>query len=325
MSKKDLLLKIDVKDEVLEAENRIRKYIRETPIDFSPYLSQTGKSHVSLKLENLQISGSFKLRGAMNKILSLNSREKKKKLVTASSGNHGAAFAYVTNKFGLEGVIYLPENASPSKIESLRSYGARIELYGNDCVKAEMRAKDQAEKKHNIFISPYNDPKIIGGQGTIGVELIRQIGKIDTVLVPVGGGGLISGIAGYLKSIDESIKIFGCQPENSPVMYESIKAGKILCLESKPTISDGTAGGIEQGSITFDICKEYVDDYIIASEEDIKNAVKFLLSKHFLLVEGAGALSVACFLKEKSKFRDKNVVLVISGSRIGLERLKSIL
>lgn len=316
---------MDVKKEALEAEKRIRKHIRETPVEFSPYLSQLGSCQVYLKLENIQISGSFKLRGAMNKILSLNKNELKRGIVTASTGNHGAAVAYTLKKFGWKGTIFLPETTSQVKIEAFRLYDVDIKFYGNDCLDSELFARDTAKKNNRVYISAYNDPKIIGGQGTIGIELARQINKIDTVLVPVGGGSCISGIAGYLKSVDNNIEIIGCQPENSAVMYESIKAGKIIDMESKPTISDGTAGGIEMDTITFDICKKYVDDYILITEDEIKKAIRLVLEKHYMLIEGSAALQVASFIKAKERFRSKNVVLIISGSKIGLDTLKEVL
>ena len=316
---------IDIKKEALEAEKRIREYIRETPVEYSPYLSQSGNCEVYLKLENLQFSGSFKLRGTMNKLLSLSRKESEMDMVTASTGNHGAAFAYTIKKLGLKGTIYLPENASQTKIEALRCYGADLKFYGTDCVKTENFARETAEKNNLIFISPYNDPKIIGGQATVGIELQRQIKKIDAVFVPVGGGSLISGIAGFLKSINKKVEIIGCQPENSPVMYESIKAGKIIEMESKPTVSDGSAGGIEQGAITFDICENLVDDFVLVTEEEIKEAIKLFLEKHYMLIEGAGALSVASFVKVKERYKTKNIVLIISGAKISLDQLKEIL
>ena len=316
---------IDIKKEALEAEKRIRKHIRETPVEYSPYLSQLGNCKVYLKLENLQLSGSFKLRGCMNKLLYLNKKEKEKGVVTASTGNHGAAFAYTIKKLGLKGTIYLPENASQTKIEALRYYGIDLKFYGTDCVKTEDFARETAEKNNLIFISPYNDPKIIGGQATVGIELQTQIKKIDAVFIPVGGGSLISGIAGFLKSINKNIEIIGCQPENSPVMYESIKAGKIIEMESKPTISDGSAGGIEQGAITFDICKNLVDDFVLVTEEEIKEAIKLFLEKHYMLIEGAAALSVASFVKVKERYKNKKVVLIISGAKISIDKLKEVL
>jgi threonine dehydratase len=322
---KDPSKDIDIPKEALEAEKRIRTHIRETPVEYSPPLSQSGNCHVYLKLENLQLSGSFKLRGCMNKLLSLNKKEKEKGVITASTGNHGAAFAYAIQKLRLKGTIYLPENSSQAKIEALRYYNVDLKFYETDCVKTEGFARETAKRNNLTYISPYNDIKTIGGQATVGIELERQMDKIDTVFVPVGGGSLASGIAGFLKSKDKNIEIIGCQPVNSAVMYESIKAGEILDLESKPTISDGSAGGIEKGAITFDICKELMDDFILVTEEEIKQAIKLVLEKHYMLIEGAAALSVASFIKEKGKFKNKNIVLLISGSKISVDLLKEVL
>jgi threonine dehydratase len=228
------------------------------------------------------------------------------------------------NKFGGSGTIYLPENTSPAKIELLSLYGADLKFYGDDCIKSEMMAKQTALKNNQVYISPYNGPKIIGGQGTIGIELTRQIERIDAILVPIGGGGLISGIAGYLKSVNPEIEIISCQPQNSAVMYHSIKAGRILEMESKPTISDSTAGEIEPDLITFDICNKYLDDYLLVTEDEIKAAIKLIIEKHFLLIEGAAVLSVACFIKASERFRNKHVILILSGSKISLDKLKQI-
>jgi threonine dehydratase len=325
MNSPDLANHFDIKKEALEAEKRIRKHIRETPLEYSPYLSQSGNCKVFLKLENLQLSGSFKLRGVMNKLLSLSEKERKTGLVTASSGNHGAAFAYALNKLGLKGTIYMPSTANEAKIEGLRYSDADLKFHGTDCVETEIFARNTAEKNNLVYIPPYNDLTIIGGQATIGIELRRQIENIDTVLVPVGGGGLISGIAGYLKSMDKNIEIIGCQPENSAVMYESIKAGKIVQMESKPTLSDASAGGIEKDTITFDICRNYVDDFILVTEEEIKEGIKLFIEKHNLLIEGTGALPACSYLKAIEKFKNKNVVLILTGARIGLDQLKEAL
>jgi threonine dehydratase len=325
MNSPDLTKNFDIKKEALEAEKRIRKHIRETPLEHSPYLSQSGSCKVYLKLENLQLSGSFKLRGVMNILLSLPEQERDIGLVTASSGNHGAAFAYALNKLGLRGTIYMPSIANEAKIEGLRYYDTDLKFHGTDCVETEIFARNAAEKSNLVYIPPYNDLKIIGGQATVGIELQRQIEHINTVIVPVGGGGLISGIAAYLKSMDNNIEIIGCQPVNSAVMYESIKAGKILEMESKPTLADASAGGIEKGTITFDICKKYVDDFILVTEEEIREGIKLFIEKHNLLIEGTGVLPAASYLKTIEKFKNKNVVLILSGARIGLGQLKEVL
>jgi len=317
---------MNVKDEVLKAEKRIRKYIRKTPLEYSPFLSQICNCSVYLKLESEQLTGSFKIRGAMNKLLSLSKVQRQRGIVTASTGNHALAVAYGLQKLNIKGDIYLPENVAKSKIEALKYYNAPVKFYGTDCVETEIHARQEAEKKGLVFVSPYNEPQIIGGQGTIGIEILKQLPITTSIFVPVGGGGLISGIAGYIKSSSvPGIKIFGCLPTSSPVMSESIKAGRIIEMETGETLSDATAGGIEPGSITFDICKEYVDDYFLVTEKEIEEAIYLILEKHHKVFEGASALTVAALLKNKEKFKGKNVVLVISGSNISIERLKGVL
>jgi len=227
---------------------------------------------VYFKLENFQATGSFKLRGGANKLLSLSKDDLARGIVTRSTGNHGVAVAHLCKKFGCKGIIYMPENVTQSKIDALKVYGIEIKLQGRDCNESHEFALKSAEKNNHVFIHPYDDVKIIGGQGTIGIELTRQIDKIDTVLVPIGGGGLISGIATYLKSINKNIEIIGCQPKNAPAMYEAIKAGRVIDIEAIPSISDATGDNIIQGN-TFEICKKYVDDFVLVSEKEINHTI----------------------------------------------------
>jgi threonine dehydratase len=316
---------VDVKKEALEAEKRIRPYVLETPLEYSRYLSQLGHCNVYLKLENTQRTGSFKFRGAANHILSLTAEEIQKGLITASTGNHGAAFAEMLEILGYEGTIYLPKNAIAGKVDALRSYNVHLKFIGNDCEIAETTARADAGKNNQVFIPPYNHPRIIGGQATIAMELEQQLDKIDAIFVPVGGGGLMSGISAYLKLIDKTIQCIGCQPEHSAVMYESIKNGRIIGMESKPTFADGVAGGIEQDAVTFEICRDNVDDFILLSEKEIAHAIRLILEHHYMLIEGAAALPVASFLKVKERFRNKTIVLIISGKKITLDNLKKII
>jgi threonine dehydratase len=311
--------------EITQAEQRIRPYIRETPVEHSLVLSEMGQSNVFLKLENLQLTGSFKLRGAMNKLLGLSLEQRAQGLVTASSGNHGAAVAYGLRSLGLPGQIFVPENASPVKVELIRRFGAEVHPYGNDSGLTELYARDYANQHGRVYISPYNDEQIIAGQGTIGVELARQLEQIEAVFVTVGGGGLISGIAGYLKAINPGVIIVGCLPENSPVMAESVKAGRIIEMESQPTLSDGSAGGIEPGAITFEFCQKLVDDYVLVNEAEIKAAMRLIIESQHTLVEGSAGVAVAAYLKAKESFQSKNVVIVLCGANISLETLKSVL
>jgi threonine dehydratase len=316
---------LDIKNEVLAAETRIRSYIRETPLDYSVALSRETKTNLFLKCENLQHTGSFKVRGAINKLLSLSSSEREQGVVAASSGNHGAAIAFGLNKLNIRGKIFVPENASPTKVDNIRAQCVPLEFYATDCVQTEHHALEYAKQHKMIYVSPYNDLQVIGGQGTIGLELINQLTEIDVVLVTIGGGGLISGIAGYLKSVSPKTTIIGCLPDNSPVMAESIKSGHIINMETLPTLSDATAGGIEPETITFDICQKMVDDYMLVSEEEIKNAIISLIKTQHLLVEGASGVALAALQKNAQQFHGKNVVIVLSGANISLETLKLIL
>jgi len=313
----------DLKESCQAAYNNIKKHIVKTPLIHSKNLSSISDSNVFLKLENFQHTGSFKLRGAMNKILNL--PDKSIGVVAASSGNHGAAVAYSLRNLKMKGLVYVPENAVPSKVKLMKKYGVEVRYSGNDCLIAESSAISYAEENNLSFVSPYNDIDVISGQGTIGVEMINQMKDLDVVFITVGGGGLISGVGGYLKSINSNIKIIGCSPENSPVMKISLNKGKIIEFESLPTLSEGSAGGIERDSITYNFCEEFIDDFYLVSEEEIVENIKFFIANEKLLIEGAAAVSVAAFLKNKKLFKGMNVGIVICGGNIGNDTLKSIL
>ena len=310
--------------EVEAAEKRIRSYIRETPLEPSHELSERSGADVYLKLENQQISGSFKLRGAMNKLLSLDASERQR-VVTASSGNHAAAVAYALSKIGGTGIIYLPETVSKAKKEALLPYGVELRLVGGDSVEGELEAMKAAEREGLVYVSPYSDPKVIGGQGTIGLEIERQLENVDAIFVPVGGGGLIAGFAGYMKARHPKLHVVGCQPESSRVMAESVRAGKILDLPSEPTLADGTAGGLDPNTITFAICQRTIDAFVLLTEEEIAAAMRFAVEKHYMMIEGAAALSIAALLKETDVWRGKRVVLVVSGKKVSVDTLKRVL
>ena len=315
----------DVLREVLRAELRIRPYIRETPLDRSEYLSELGGANVFCKLENLQYTGSFKARGAMNKLLALSPEERERGVITASTGNHGAAVARSAGVLGVSAIVFVPEGTDRSKVDAIRRLGGEVRFHGNDCVESEVFARRYAAEHGMTYVPPYNDMQVVGGQGTIGVEIARQLDEVDVVFAALGGGGMISGIAGYLKAVRPGVRIIGCSPENSQVMIQSVKAGRILDIPSLPTLSDGTAGGVEEGSITFDLCRELVDDYVTVTEEEIRDALRAFMDAHHMLIEGAAAVAVASFLKTKDQFRGKNVVVVICGANISAGRLKEVL
>jgi len=318
---------LNFKNEVSQAESRIRQYVRETPLEYSFLLSEMADCNVFLKLENLQITGSFKLRGVMNKLLTLSEQERANGVITASTGNHGLAAAYAMNKLGLTGVIYLPENASPQKLDRLRNYDATLKFYGSECAETESYAREESRRKGSVYISPYNDPQIIAGQGTLAVELLRQVDTIDFLFASVGGGGLISGMAEFLKESDADTTVVGCLPQNSSTMYDSIQAGRIVASPVRPTLSDGTAGGIEAGAITFGLCQRYVDAWDLVTEDEIQAAMKLIFERHRLVIEGAAGVSVASFLRMIDLFEndeDANVVLVICGGNVAVEEFKQV-
>lgn len=313
--------------EILKAETRIRPFIRETFLEFSPHFSEIIDGHVLFKMENQQHTGSFKIRGAMNRIRALSLAENKKGVVTASSGNHGTAVAKSLTIFQTPGIVYVPEGTSEAKIKNMEQYGVEVRFEGNDGVIAELAARKFAEENGLTFISPYNDLLVAAGQGTCGIEIGKQLSgeSVDEVFIAVGGGGLISGVGCYLKSIWPDVKIIGCQPENSKVMADSIAAGEILDLPSLPTLSDGTAGGIEQGSITFEYVQQYVDEFITVTEDEIAEAMVHFMSVHHQMIEGAAGVAVAGLLKKQAELNGKSAVVLICGGNISLETLYEVI
>lgn len=303
--------------DILKASERISKYVRKTYFSYSFSFSKNIKSEVWFKSENLQYTGSFKVRGAFNKILKLSLSDRENGILAASTGNHGAAIAYAAKVLNTSCTIFVPENTDSSKLNNIKKYGAKIEIYGNDCILAERKAREVSYKNNQVYISPYNDLDVIEGQGTIAVEIIDQIDKpLDTVIISVGGGGLISGIAIYLKSIWPEIHIIGCSPKNSAVMLKSIEAKKILDLESLETISDGTAGGVEEDSITFPLCKEYIDESVYVTEEEIKSGLILYMEAEHQMIEGAAGAAIATLIKKRSFLKNKTVGVILCGGNI---------
>jgi threonine dehydratase len=316
-----------LKEAILDAAQRIRPYVRRTPLDESLALSQMGGDRVFLKLENLQHTGSFKLRGATNKLLSLAPEMLARGVVAASSGNHGAAVAYALRRLSARGIVFVPEHAATTKVEAIQRYGAEVRRWGIDSVEAEAQARTFATQSGRAYISPYNDWEIVAGQGTIGFEIMEDLPDVETLYVTVGGGGLIGGIAGYIKAARQgkSVRIVGCLPAHSPVMYKSVRAGHIVQMESLPTLSDGSAGGIEEGAITFALCQQLVDDWILVTEAEIADAVRLIAQTHHLMIEGAAGVAVAAYLKDTQHGQKRNVAIVLCGANIDLEVFKTIL
>lgn len=317
---------MDLTEEIRTANQRIRSGILQTPLLYSPWLSALSDAKVYLKMESEQHTGSFKARGSLNKLMWLKEHGEDFFPVAASTGNHGLGVARALGLLEMKGRIYLPETAVSSKVERIRAYDVEVELWGDDPYKTELHAKELAGKNKGwVYISPYNDRHVIAGQGTIGVEILEQMDPPDQILATVGGGGLISGVASSIKESSPETGIIGCQPENSPEMSVSVEAGEYREVESKPTLSDGSAGGFERDSITFNLCKTLVDEFILVSEDEIKEAIRLMIDKHSKLVEGAAAVAVAAFVKQAEQFAGQTVVLIICGANISLETLTSVL
>ena len=300
------------------AQTRIAQYIKATSMVASKFLSEFCNAQVYLKLENEQFTHSFKMRGVINKLLCLSTAQKAMGVITASAGNHGQAVALGAQKLGFKAKVVVPKPTPQVKINGIKQYGAELLLFGETYTEAERKAKELAQTEGSLYISPYNDPQIIAGHGTIGLEILKEHPEVDIVVVPVGGGGLISGIAIASKEIKPAVKVFGVQSTATPIMFESLRAGEIV----KPhrheprTVAEGLSGSIEPNSITFAIVQQYVDQVVLVREEAIRHAVVTLYEKDKIKVEGSAAAAVALLLENKEMFANKNVALVLTGGNI---------
>lgn len=307
------------------AANRISEHVRETPLDYSAYFSKLTGANVYLKLENLQLTGSFKLRGAFNKLLSMTPAQRLAGGVAASSGNHGAAIAFAMHKLGIDGVVFVPESTSPVKVDAIKTAGGDVRFFGSDGLDTEVHARQFAQTEGMTYLSPYNDYDVIAGQGTCGVEIARQLDEVDAIFIAVGGGGLISGVGSFLKSVNPELQVVSCQPAASAVMTDSVQAGEILDLPSDKTLSDGTAGGIEKNAITFEICRQVTDRYVTVDEAQIADAMRKFMDSHHMLAEGAAGVAIAGLLASAEEYRGKNVVIIVCGGNVSRETLKKVI
>ena len=303
------------------AAKRITELVRETPLEYSPFFSKKFSADVYLKLENEQHTGSFKLRGASNRLMTLSSGQRAKGCVAASSGNHGAAVAYAMRALDTSGVIFVPRQTSKAKVEAIRSYGGEVRFFGNDGLDTEQHAREYATSNGMFYLSPYNDAEVIAGQGSCGIEIAKQMHDVDAVFIAVGGGGLISGLGSVLKTRNPGIRIIGCQPAASPVMAKSVQAGRILDMPSEPTLSDGTAGGIEAEAITFELCRHLVDEFVLVSENQIAQAMREFSAEQQSEIEGAAGVAIAALNHCHESIAGKKVVIVICGGNISQETL----
>jgi threonine dehydratase len=306
------------------ARNLIRGLVRKTPLEYSPFLSEFCGGDVWLKLENQQLTGSFKIRGALNKLLQLSAEERIRGVITASSGNHAQGIGYSAKEIGVKSKIVVPRNTPLVKIEAIKRYGVELVVDGEEYMDAEMLARKMQRDENKTFVSAYNDIDIIAGQGTVGLEMIEDHPKLDVVLVPVGGGGLVSGVGCVLKATLNEVDVLGVQSEASPVMAESIKQGRIIEMDLDESIAEGLHGGIEEGSITFSLCNSLVDGFILVREETINEAIRLLLIRQHQVVEGAGAVGVSAIMENPERFRGRRVGILISGGNIDNHILKEL-
>jgi threonine dehydratase len=310
--------------QVIEAADRIRLGVVETPVEQIEGLVPNIEAEVFCKLENLQSTGSFKLRGASNKILSLSPAEAARGVIAASNGNHGLGIAAAAKAAGIAAEVYVSNHVSRSKARRIQEDGAHMKLIGNDPLEAELAARAAASQQGKVFISPYNDAQVMAGQGTIAVELLRQCPPFDAAFVAVGGGGLIGGIGAYLKHASPHTEVVGCWPDNSPVLYESIKAGRILDVAEQPTLSESTAGGLEPGSVTLEICSRVIDSSILVTEAEILNAMRAVRALRGWIIEGAAAVAMAAFLKNAGRYKGKRVAVIICGANVSEKVLSAL-
>ena len=310
---------------VREANERCQDHLLPTPLEHSMYLSDKIEGEVWLKLDSMQRTSSFKFRGAINKILSLTEAELDRGIVSASTGNYALAVAEAMRIRNRRATIYIAKDIEPSRLELLRAHGLDLVIHGEVAWDAEKEARRVGDEEGKIYVSPYNDPIVVGGQGTCGYEISQQLPDLDAAVLACGGGGLLTGSAGWLKFHNSHVEAFGVSPANSPVMYESMRTNKMVEMDTQPTLADTCAGGIDLDSITLDLCRRYVDVIVLLTEKEIEASIRLLFEQHRLVTEGSGALSIGGLLKRKERFKGKKVVAVVCGRNVNLEVFKKII
>lgn len=310
-------------EEIELAQHKIRRAVLRTPIIYSDTISKLTGKEVFLKLENLQKTGSFKIRGAYYKLSQSSDRLRKKGVVAASAGNHAQGVAFASSLLGIQSTIVMPEGASLAKQMATRSYGGDVILFGQDTDEALGYAK-KSEEEGKTFIHPFDDEKVIAGQGTIGLEILEEVPGVEAIIVPIGGGGLISGIATIVKKRRPRVEIIGVQSAHAPSAFYSLKRKKIVEVKVRPTLADGIALR-RLGELTFPIIKKRVDEIVTVTEEEIASAILMLMERKRLVAEGAGAAPLAALLSRGAKIGPKRIVLVISGGNIDVNLIDRII
>ena len=311
-------------EKIKDAHKKILPFVNYTPLVHSEYLSNY--SNVKLKLENFQITGSFKLRGALNKLLSLSKLEKEKGVIAVSTGNHGKGVAYASKVLGIKSTIYMSSMVPQYRRKAIENLGAKVEIVGQNSDEADLFAKNLAKEKNISLIHPFDDEDIIIGQGTVGLEMLEQFPDADTIIIPTSGGGLVSGIAQAIKLQKPKIKIISVSMERGPSMYDSLKKGVPVDVEELETLADCLGGSIGlDNKFTFNIVKEYVDDFVLVSEEKIAEGIKINFLEHKIVSEGAAATSIMVVKEKLSSHIGKNIICLICGGNIDAQLFNKVL
>ncbi|HIE70403.1 MAG TPA: pyridoxal-phosphate dependent enzyme [Planctomycetes bacterium] len=305
----------EVAREVLVARQRLQDHVLHTPLVPCASMSDELSADIRWKLENVQHTGSFKLRGASNVLYSLTDEQRSRGVVTASSGNHGLGLAAAAHQLSVPATVFVPETTPARKQDAIRRYGATVHVHGSDCVLTEQHARGVADQEAQLYVSPYNDAIVIAGQGTVAHELLTDWPEVEVVYVALGGGGLISGMAAYAKSIAPQVEFVACSPTASPAMAECVRRGAIVDVPCGPTWSDSTAGGVEPGAITFELCRELVDRYIDVDEPAIEQAMRDALVHQHLLVEGAVGVAIAA-CRADTELCGRRAAIVVCGGNL---------
>jgi threonine dehydratase len=303
--------------QIERARERIKGMARRTPLELSRWLSDETGCEALLKLECFQLTGSFKIRGAMAKLTAMGEEERARGLLAVSAGNHGAAVAHCSEALGLDAAIVVPETASRTKVEAIARYPVTLIKRGASYDEAERAARAIERETGRAFVSPYNDREVIAGQGTLALEILEDAPRAEAIVAPVGGGGLIAGVAAAAKAINPGIKVYGVEPVASPRTYRALEVGRLIEIEEDETLADGLAGNIEPDSITFPIIERLVDGIILVSEEAIAGAIKRAAREDHLIIEGSAAVSVAALTDER--LRGRQVAAIITGRNISLD------
>ena len=301
---------------IADAHGRIRPMILRTEARPDSVVASDFHGKLTFKMEHRQTTGSFKLRGAASRITALTPAEAAAGVVTSSMGNHGAGVAWAGRQAGVPVEVFVSTRVSADRVARMEALDARVRLVGDSVLEAELAARAAAEETGKVYVSPYNDPWVVAGQGTIGVELLEDLPDLDAVFVAVGGGGLVSGIGAWLKERAPGVEVVGCWPEHAPALHACLSAGRIIDVPERPTLSESTAGGIEEGSVTFDLARRVVDRRILVSEDEILDAMCRVYAAHGWAVEGAAGVALGAFLRASAAYEGKHVAVVLCGGNL---------